>query len=490
MFGMIPWRRLQAVTWDALQSVLHKIQSMKPGLKTLPTNSKGIPVYVMLPLDVTTRSALIKGDFLQSYLNRLASIGVHGVMVDCWWGLCEPDPQEYDFAEYVNLAKMCRSADLKLQVVLSFHACGGNIGDTVNIPLPEWVISAGDTSKFWFTDRFGNTNSEYISFGADHEAILPTRSVKSSSTENNASNNTFRTPIQAYADFAKAFKDEMVSVQEWGTTITEIHVGLGPCGELRYPSYPSNHWRFPGIGQFQCFDKYLLQDLANSVQNNGTSKPLKANNFPPLGIGSYNDRPYDTEFFRDGMRTAEGRFFLKWYSGKLLEHGKDVLDQICKEFLEDDGDAEQVQLAVKISGIHWWKFSKSRAAEATCGYIQCQGKTIYEDIVKLLKSKRCILNFTCLEMRTIDQPWSARCGPLQLVAEVFRYAKRHDVDVAGENALQRFDSNAFNQIAYAMKWCAGRKVGFTLLRLCNDLMTRPNLERLEHFVSTMQRISK
>lgn len=34
--------------------------------------------------------------------------------------------------------------------------------------------------------------------------------------------------------------------------ISKIEVGLGPCGELRYPSYPVKHgWRYPGIGEFQ-----------------------------------------------------------------------------------------------------------------------------------------------------------------------------------------------------------------------------------------------
>lgn len=37
-----------------------------------------------------------------------------------------------------------------------------------------------------------------------------------------------------------------------GGTISEIEVGLGACGELRYPSYPANHgWKYPGIGEFQ-----------------------------------------------------------------------------------------------------------------------------------------------------------------------------------------------------------------------------------------------
>ena len=55
-----------------------------------------------------------------------------------------------------------------------------------------------------------------------------------------------------------------------GTVITEITIGMGPAGELRYPSYPEGdgRWRFPGVGEFQCYDKYMLASLraaANAV---------------------------------------------------------------------------------------------------------------------------------------------------------------------------------------------------------------------------------
>jgi hypothetical protein len=45
-----------------------------------------------------------------------------------------------------------------------------------------------------------------------------------------------------------------------GTVITEVTVGMGPAGELRYPSYPEGdgRWRFPGVGEYQCYDKYML----------------------------------------------------------------------------------------------------------------------------------------------------------------------------------------------------------------------------------------
>lgn len=53
-----------------------------------------------------------------------------------------------------------------------------------------------------------------------------------------------------------------------GEVIHEITVGLGPAGELRYPSYPEGdgRWRFPGVGEFQCFDRYMLADLREKAE--------------------------------------------------------------------------------------------------------------------------------------------------------------------------------------------------------------------------------
>lgn len=57
-----------------------------------------------------------------------------------------------------------------------------------------------------------------------------------------------------------------------GKVITEITVGMGPAGELRYPSYPEGdgRWCFPGVGEFQCYDKYMLQKLKVAAIEIGT----------------------------------------------------------------------------------------------------------------------------------------------------------------------------------------------------------------------------
>lgn len=46
----------------------------------------------------------------------------------------------YDWAGFQELFAMLKSKGLRIQAVMSFHACGGNVGDYAQIPLPEWVL--------------------------------------------------------------------------------------------------------------------------------------------------------------------------------------------------------------------------------------------------------------------------------------------------------------------------------------------------------------
>lgn len=48
---------------------------------------------------------------------------------------------------------MVQGAGLEYHPVMSFHQCGGNVGDACNIPLPSWVRSVGDSDAgIWYTD--------------------------------------------------------------------------------------------------------------------------------------------------------------------------------------------------------------------------------------------------------------------------------------------------------------------------------------------------
>ena len=183
-----------------------------------------------------------------------AQAGVEGVMVDVWWGIVEhAGPRRYDFSAYKRLFDRIAASGLKVQAVMSFHAAGGNVGDTCNISLPRWVVRPlprrldGDIAcgakstrthgavccpaiehkrehdhshatrtiatispssalsfvagclqsrigeenpDIFYTDKSGYRNRECLSLGCDDEPLL-----------------AGRTPVEVYSDFIEAFSD-------------------------------------------------------------------------------------------------------------------------------------------------------------------------------------------------------------------------------------------------------------------------------------------
>ena len=79
---------------------------------------------------------------------------------------------------------------------MSFHAAGGNVGDTCKIPLPKWVLHVGEGNPdIFYTDRKRVRNKEYISLGCDDLPLF-----------------WGRTPVQMYCDFTAAFVDAFSSM--------------------------------------------------------------------------------------------------------------------------------------------------------------------------------------------------------------------------------------------------------------------------------------
>lgn len=61
---------------------------------------------------------------------------------------------------------------------MSFHECGGNVGDDVCIPLPHWVAEIGRSNPdIFFTDRAGRRDPECLSWGVDKERVLRGRTA-------------------------------------------------------------------------------------------------------------------------------------------------------------------------------------------------------------------------------------------------------------------------------------------------------------------------
>ncbi|WVZ57685.1 hypothetical protein U9M48_008038 [Paspalum notatum var. saurae] len=423
----------------------------------------GVPVYVMLPLDtVGPGGQLSRQRAVAASLMALRGAGVEGVMVDVWWGLVERDgPGCYDWGAYAELVRMVERAGLRLQAVMSFHQCGGNVGDSCNIPLPPWVLEEMSSNPdIVYTDRSGRRNPEYISLGCDTLPVLKGR-----------------TPIQVYADYMRSFRDRFRDYL--GNVIAEIQVGMGPCGELRYPSYPEANgtWRFPGIGEFQCYDKYMRASLEAAAVAAGHEEWGRGG---PHDAGEYKQMPEDTGFFRrDGTWSTEyGRFFLEWYSGMLLEHGDRVL-----------GAAEAVfggtgaTLSAKVAGIHWHYGTRSHAAELTAGYYNTRGRDGYAPIARMLAKRGAVLNFTCMEMKDEQQPQHASCSPEQLVQQVKAAARSAGVELAGENALERYDEAAFSQVVSTARGAG--LAAFTYLRMNKKLFDGDNWRQFVSFVRAM-----
>jgi beta-amylase len=153
----------------------------------------GVPMFVMLPLDsINHNNTINRKKAMNVSLQALKSAGVEGIMMDVWWGLVEREaPGQYNWSGYRELLEMVKKHGLKVQAVMSFHQCGGNVGDSVNIPLPKWVVEEIDCDKdLAYTDKLGRRNYEYISLGCDNLPVLKGR-----------------TPVQCYADYMRSFKE-------------------------------------------------------------------------------------------------------------------------------------------------------------------------------------------------------------------------------------------------------------------------------------------
>lgn len=93
----------------------------------------GVPVYVMMPLDSVRMDGkgVNRKKAMAASMRALRSAGVEGIMVDVWWGLVEKEEGgKYEWGGYEELFDMASKNGLKVQAVMSFHQCGGNVGDS------------------------------------------------------------------------------------------------------------------------------------------------------------------------------------------------------------------------------------------------------------------------------------------------------------------------------------------------------------------------
>jgi len=339
--------------------------------------------------------------------------------------------------------------------------------DTCNIPLPSWVRSVGNSNPdIYYTDASGNKDQEYLSLGVDNLVLF-----------------SGRTPVQIYRDFTASFVTHFSSYIS--NTIVELQISLGPAGELRYPSYQLSKWSFPGAGEFQSYDKYMLANLSASAASVGHPEwghggPNNAGGYNCNVCSGDNSCPFYTNGF-DNFASPYGQFFLNWYSSLLVDHGDRILQAIKSSL-----NGANVALAAKVSGVHWQHQTSSHSAELTAGYKNEQGKG-YLPIAQMLSQNGVKFDFTCFEMRDNEQPANSCSGPEELIWETKKAADAYGVKYQGENALNRYDSTAYASILYEVKRIGGIDA-FTYLRLGNDLFSGNNFNLFTTFVQDMHNL--
>ncbi|KAK7318069.1 hypothetical protein RJT34_02767 [Clitoria ternatea] len=433
---------------------------------------RGSPVFVTLPVSFVARDGRVtRPTTIIFSLRALATAGVEGVVIEIWWGLVERnEPRVYDWRGYRELVTMARTCGLKVRVVLAFHQHGSGPDDPNWIPLPLWVLDEMDKDQeLAYRDRFGRRNVEYVSLGCD---ILPVLRG--------------RTPIQVYADFMREFRDTFRSLL--GVIITGVQIGMGPGGELRYPSFSFQkpELAFPrGLGEFQCYDKYMLASLNASAINIGKHE---WGNGGPFGTGSLMQNPEHTEFFRNEggtWNTEYGKFFLKWYSDMLLLHG----ERICRE-AETIFRGTEVHISAKLAAIHWHYVTQSHPSELTAGYYNTFDRDGYLPIARMFSKYGLSMCCSCFEMQdALMKRINPHGSPEGFLRQLLLAARLCDISLEGQNFSTNLDDGAYSQVLKMSNFYTNgiekRPFSFNFVRMDKRLLEPRNWNRFTHFVRQM-----
>lgn len=419
------------------------------------------------------------------HLADAKQLGVDGISTDVWWGLIEPKQGQFDWSYYDKLSDHIARAGLKWVPILSFHQCGGNVGDNVYVPLPDWVWSsvaekAGvqNVRDVQYVSEQGNASKEFISAWATKHALDHYGSVME--------------------EFQRHFADR-------ANNISEINVSLGPAGELRYPSYNSHDQNvgYPTRGALQAYSELARQSFRDfALSKYGTvDEVAKAWGIPGLTADQINPPSDPTSFYSraDHLNMQYGKDFFDWYSGSLIDHGRLILGAAVNKFGAQDAPFFKIDIGAKIPGVHWTLGRSQdgqivygpRLAELDAGLIRTSQYADwtsdaaghgYKPLMSLFKDlqplhagsgTRVVPSFTAIEMSDGQDGPAAQSMPHTLAAWVGQLAHRMGVPLKGENALAGTLYNGYNwdlmMSLMALPNYSGYYHGVTLLRMSDVL---------------------
>ncbi len=455
---------------------------------------------VMAPLDLDAGPPEM-WDAFRAQLKIAKSVGIDAVSVDVWWGKVERTADnQFDWSYYDRVLAEIEAMGLHWVPILSFHQCGGNVGDNCNIPIPAWIwdrFKEEGVSKqeLQYRSERDNVSSEVVAVWQD------------------------RLVVPQYREFMNAFQNHFSA--KAGIT-DEINVSMGPAGELRYPSYNAHDGAacgFPTRGCFQAysgaarsdFRAYVVAKYHDLAGVNATWKDSLGNaplvDMEQIGPPD-NDDPVNgraTAFITrdDQSRTQYGRDFIDWYNQSLVDHGRRLLEAAIATFA--GGAFKNTPIGLKMAGVHWQMMDNAphpRAAEMAAGLVQTSIGSLkdeahgfgYQNILDMIASYRgrakIDFHFTCLEKDDMEWDGGSHAFSLAktLVFWVAQGAANRGLIIKGENALDGgvMNDHGWDNIWNAFHWAA--YTGLTVLRI-NNVTTDSELgqRRYRDFIATCKR---
>jgi beta-amylase len=428
-------------------------------------------------------------------LQEAKKMGLHAISTDVWWGLIEKNKQDFNWQYYDKVSDHIIKAGLKWVPILSFHQCGGNVGDNVNISLPEWVwkeIASKanlDPEALKFKSEEGHTSKEFISFWADHLAK------------------------ESYESVMKNFQDHFGAK---APHIGEINISMGPAGEMRYPSYNAHDpdAGYPTRGRLQAYSDLAINSFRQWAlkKHNGIEGLRTAWGLPNLTEDQIKPPSDPQGFFdrNDHINLQYGRDFFDWYSDSLIDHGRSMLTSALDVFGKKGSSFYGIDIGAKIPGVHWrfghWEngavvFEK-RLAELAAGLIRTslgdwnRDGHGYNPIFSMVKDvqpgrpgqgNRIVPVFTCLELPDgQDAEQHPESMPHTLATWVGQAAENMGLWLKGENALSgalynNFDWDLMDNLLDLPNQFNGTYHGLTFLRLgdvVDNQVARAKIEQI------------
>ncbi|QIV95361.1 glycosyl hydrolase family 14 [Allofrancisella inopinata] len=275
------------------------------------------------------------------------------VSTDVWWGLVQEEhPEKYDWSYYDRLSYTLKCIsderpdlpEINWAPIMSFHQCGGNVGDNIYIKIPKWAI----TNREFISDN-GNKCQEYVSFWHDNDMLPYYTSF-------------IKTFCKRYSDsyYSVFFKKICVA-----PSIVEINVSCGPAGELRYPSYNSHdNYQYPEYGHTQAKSHTAIERFQQNYSE-------------------CNQQIINSTYIKQNYRDTNNHLvkkYLTWYNNELILHGQRMIQAALDGI--NGTKLYNCRIGIKIPGIHWNSnnnINGPRLSELFAGLIPINDDSLYSN---------------------------------------------------------------------------------------------------------------